>query len=243
MFPSCYRHEPISFSAPHLTTWTAHFSKAFECRFSSSQTNMTTDVLGSGPFQQPFNKTSSAVRRAGSLMLGSPAENTLPPVSKPSAFGSPRRASIILRGLFKLVGKVLPFFNGWVMWHLGEPHHMWNSFYLVYRSKFHDYMWQFPVTGFWYGLRGAGRPHLQLICLWHKHRMMDAEMPGRKEKDKWAEMTKASFTAWFWDPWLVFIDLFSFLSHIYLQYKICHLNKCHLTIFGYSVTHWHVVFW
>lgn len=42
-------------------------------------------------------------------MLGSPAENTLPPVSKPSAFGSPRRASIILQGLFKLVGKVLPF--------------------------------------------------------------------------------------------------------------------------------------
>lgn len=43
-------------------------------------------------------------------MLGSPAENTLPPVSKPSAFGSPRRSSIILQGLFKLVGKVLPFF-------------------------------------------------------------------------------------------------------------------------------------
>lgn len=67
---------------------------------------MTTDVLGSGPFKQPFNKTSSAVRHTGSHMLGSPAENTLPPVSKPSAFGSPRRASIILQGLFKLVGKV-----------------------------------------------------------------------------------------------------------------------------------------
>lgn len=72
---------------------------------------MTTDVLGSGPFKQPFNKTSSAVRHTGSLMLGNPAENTLPPVSKLSAFGSPRRASIILQGLFKLVGKVLPFFH------------------------------------------------------------------------------------------------------------------------------------
>lgn len=95
-----------------LCTWTsctALFSVAFECCFSLSQTNMTTDALGSGPFKQPFNKTSSAVRHTGSLMLGSPAENTLPPVSKPSAFGSPRRASIILQGLFKLVGKVLLF--------------------------------------------------------------------------------------------------------------------------------------
>lgn len=49
------------------------------------------------------------MRHTGSLLLGSPAENTLPPVSKPSAFGSPRGASIILQGLFKLVGKVLPF--------------------------------------------------------------------------------------------------------------------------------------
>ncbi len=70
---------------------------------------MITDVLGSGPFKQPFNKTSSAVRHTGSLMLGSPPENNLPPVSKPSAFGSPRRASIILQGLFKLVGKVSAF--------------------------------------------------------------------------------------------------------------------------------------
>lgn len=31
---------------------------------------------------------------------------------KPSAFGSPRRASITLQGLFKLAGKVLPFSYG-----------------------------------------------------------------------------------------------------------------------------------
>lgn len=33
---------------------------------------MTTDVLGSGAFKLPFNKTSSAVRPTGSAMQGSP---------------------------------------------------------------------------------------------------------------------------------------------------------------------------
>lgn len=144
---------------------------------------MTTDVLGSGPFKQPFNKTSSAVRHTGSLMLGSPAENTLPPVSKPSAFGSPRRASIILQGLFKLVGKVLPFFHtvGYVTFRRNSPHMKQILFGLSIRK---DYRCQFPVAGTrWQVFDMAhvvlGGPHLQLICPWHKHGMMDAEMPAR----------------------------------------------------------------
>lgn len=106
---------------------------------------MTTDVLGSGPFKQPFNKTSSAVRHTGSLMLGSPAENTLPPVSKPSAFGSPRRASIILQGLFKLVGKVLPFFHtvGYVTFRRNSPHMKQILFGLsIQKTIVAHFLWQ-----------------------------------------------------------------------------------------------------
>lgn len=133
--PCCCGLRPISFCS--LAVWTVAFSRpAFGCCSFLSQTNMTGDVSGSGPFKQPFNKASSAVRHTGSLVLGSPAENTLPPVSKPSASGSPRRASIILGGLFKLAAKGSPFSYTQAMWHLGENHHIWNRFYSHYRSRF-----------------------------------------------------------------------------------------------------------
>lgn len=155
--PRCCGQRPISFCS--LPVWTVASSRpAFGCCSSLSQTNMTADVSGSRPFKQPFNKTSSAVRHTGSLVLGSPAENTLPPVSKPSAFGSPRRASIILRGLFKLAAKVSPFFIHPTMWHLGEIFHIWNRFSSLYRSRFRhravgaSIPWQGePVAGFWCG--------------------------------------------------------------------------------------------
>lgn len=96
---------PSHFHSSTLAIWPVLFGEAFECCSSLSQTNMTTDVLGSGPFQQPFNKTSSAVRHTGSLMLRGPAENTLPPVSKPSAFGSPGEPALSCRVYLNLLGR------------------------------------------------------------------------------------------------------------------------------------------
>lgn len=229
---------PAHFLCSSLAIWTLLFSEAFERCSSLSQTNMTTDVLGSGPFEQPFNKTSSAVRHTGSFMLGSPAENTFPPVSKPSSFGSPRRASIILRGLFKLAAKVLPFFIQWAMWHLGEIHHIWNRFYLGYRSRYRDYtvganiLWQRNSGRFlmwcWVGhthlpvtrARDDGcsdAPEACCVCqtfntlpVTVNWKVSREEGEGRKEKYKWGEMTEASFTAWYPSLWHAFVDLFSF---------------------------------
>ena len=116
-------------------------------------------------------------------MLGSPAENTLPPVSKPSAFGSPRRASIILQGLFKLVGKVLPVFFflrtvGYMTFSRNSVHTK-TDFIRFIDPNFKTigaFLWQvFDMSH----VVVLGGPHLQLICLWHKHGMMDAEMPAR----------------------------------------------------------------
>lgn len=129
----CCGQRPISFCS--LAVWTVAFSRpAFGCCSSLSQTNMTANVSGSGPFKQPFNKTSSAVRHTGSLVLGSPAENTLPPVSKPSAFGSPRRA--LSCGVYlNLLRRSRLFSYARAMWHLGEIQHVWSRFYSHYRSR------------------------------------------------------------------------------------------------------------
>lgn len=134
---------------------------------------MNTDVSVPGPFEQPFNKTSSAVRHTGSLMLGIPAENTLPPVSKLLV---PLEAQALSCGVYlNLLGRFYLFPSSRLR-HLGEPQHIGNWF--LFGILIQDYMSISDDRLLVQPMLLSG-PHLQLIRLCLKYRMMDVEKSGQ----------------------------------------------------------------
>ena len=172
MFPSCHGHSPISFSFLFALLF---FVKLLNATPFLSQTNMTTDFLGSGPLNNLSIKQAqlwdmqdlscwAALLKIPSLLFQS-HQLLVPP-------GEPALSCRVYLNLWG--GSCLFFFHTAVYVTFRRTHRIWKWFYLAYQTKYHSQRcFLFPVTGKWWHVLEMvcvmlGGPHLRLDCRWHK---------------------------------------------------------------------------